>query len=350
MRRTIPILRGLAILGVIINHANWQVLSQFAPGQAGGYPYIMLDQIVKFAIPAFMFISGYFVSYATSGGRRDLSWSFVRTRLDNLLWPWLIWSAVMLTGRFLQGNPISVGAFFYIMFVQFYFVPLLIFYYLLAPYIAGLARQSTPRLLLTAVSVQLLAVVLFYLRVYWSGFPSSLNSWVDLGPLQYLRFAAFFPIGLIAGMHSTQLKAFLDRYRNPLWALAAVCFSLSVIEAFFAFRLGADFWPKGGDQTKLSSALFSLALLLSFVSLGQVRVRGKTLIIKLGSYSYGLYLSHYMILGGIAELVGLLAPRAFSIGWLLLPFLVVTVLALALLLQEGVARFLGRRFYRFLFG
>ena len=68
MRRTIPILRGLAILGVVLNHANWHVLSRLTAGDVHGYLFVAFDQIGKFAIPAFMAITGYFIAYATSGG------------------------------------------------------------------------------------------------------------------------------------------------------------------------------------------------------------------------------------------------------------------------------------------
>jgi fucose 4-O-acetylase-like acetyltransferase len=174
VRRTIPLLSGLAILGVIFNHANWHALRDFVPGDPAGYPYILTDQIGKFAIVAFLFIAGYFSAYATSGGKKDLSWNVVRARLMGLLWPWLIWSIFFTLAQTFQGRAFSLEELLRNLFIQYYFIPLLMFYYLLAPGVARWARTNARSLLITAAIIQLVGIGVFYLRVYWSGFPPEL--------------------------------------------------------------------------------------------------------------------------------------------------------------------------------
>lgn len=350
MRRTIPILRGLAISGVVLNHANWHVLSQFTAGEARGYPFVVLDQIGKFAIPAFMFIAGYFIAYATSSGKRDLPWQVIRTRLQNLLWPWLIWSVILVIGHFFQGWPLSLTVFLRTLITQYHFVPLLIFYYLLAPLIARRVKSHTSALLIGAAAIQLLAVALFYARVYHPNFPGALKSWVDLGPLQYLRFAFYFSFGVVCGMFPRRIKDFLVRFKPILPWLTLLLFNLSTVETALAYNVGGRVWPIGGDQTKLSSALFSTAFVLCFVAFDRLKVPFNRTVSKLGTYSYGLYLCHYPFLGIIAKVIRGIEPWVFSQGWLFLPLLFALTIVLSMLLMEGVARLPTRRFYRYLFG
>lgn len=350
MRRTIPILRGLAILGVVFNHANWHVLSRFSPGDVGGYPFVMLDQIGKFAIPAFMFVTGYFVAYATSGGKRDLRWQIIWARLENLLWPWLIWSAIFTVGQHFVGRSSALGGFGYALFVQYYFIPLLILYYLLAPFVVRWARSSTGLLLVSMACVQLLAMTLFYIRVYHLAFPGAFNSWVDLGPLQYLRFAFYFPFGIVCGIAPRMVKECLARFKPVLPWLVLLLFGLSVLETAAAYNVGGEVWPIGGDQTKLSSALFSTALLLCFVAFDKLPIPLSRTINKVGTHSYGLYLCHYTVLGIVARVMQRVAPWVVSQGWLYLPLLFGATVVPSMLLMGGVARLPAKRLYRYLFG
>jgi peptidoglycan/LPS O-acetylase OafA/YrhL len=351
MRRTIPVLYGLAILGVIFNHANWHVLKQFTSGEPQGYPFLVLDQIAKFAIVGFMFIAGYFIAYATNGGKRDLSWQIVLTRLKNLVWPWLIWAMIMTAGHAFQGRSLAPVEFLRNLFIQYYFVPLLIFYYLLATIIARWAKVQPRRLLIGAAVIQLLAMALFYARVYLPAFPGLLHPWIDLGPLQYLRFAFYFPFGVVCGMFPQVVKTPLNRFKIWLPWLTLFFFGLSAVESAIAYHLGGRVWPTGGDQTKLTSALFSITLILCFLVFDQISaIPFNHTITKLGVHSYGLYLSHYLVLSITARLIQMIMPGVASQGWLLLPLLFILTVVLARGLMEGVARLPTKRFYRYLFG
>lgn len=350
MRRTTPVLRGLAILGVIFNHANWHVLSRFSAGEARVYPFVVVDQVGKFAIPAFMLIAGYFIAYATSGGKRDLHWKVVRARLENLLWPWLIWSAVLTVAHFVQRRSISPVELVHSLIIHYYFIPLLIMYYVLAPFVVRWSRDNVCMLLIGAAAVQLLAVVLFYARVYRPDFPEALKSWVDVGPLQYLRFAFYFPFGVVCGMFPRAVRDALVRFKPILPWLAVFFFGLAVVETVVPYNIGGQVWPQGGDQTKLSSALFSTALVLCFVVFDRLSVPFSRRISKLGTHSYGLYLCHYPILGITARVIEQAVPWVAAQGWLFLPLLFGLTIAFSMLLMEGIGWLPTKRFYRTMFG
>lgn len=357
MRRTIPLLSGLAILGVIFNHANWHALRAFAAGQIGGYPYIVTDQIGKFAIVGFLFIAGYFSAYATNAGKTDLRWEVVRARLLGLLWPWLFWAIFFTLAQAIQGGEFSPeklpGELLYNLFIQYYFIPLLMFYYLLAPAISHWARFNARSLLWVSAILQVVGIGLFYLRVYWPGFPPALQPWIDVGPLQYLRFAFAFPLGMFAGMFPQRVKEPLAKLKRPLPWLVLVFFGLSAIESGFAYHYGAQnpaVWSIGGDQTRLSAALFSLAFVACFIVYENIKLPLNNQLIKMGTRSYGLYLSHYVILGILGKVLQRILPDALQQGWLIFPTLFILTAVLAMLLMEIVARSPFKRIYRYIFG
>jgi len=266
------------------------------------------------------------------------------------LWPWLIWSLVFVIGQRLVGGSLSVVTYLRTLVTQYYFIPLLAFYYLLAPWIAKAAKDRPWDLLTGAIVVQLLGVALFYARVYWSGFPATLGPWIDLGPLQYLRFAFYFPFGVVCGMSFGSIKDALLRVKTALPWVTLAAFALSVVESSWVYTVGGEIWPSAGDQTKLSSALFSAALLACVAAYGQIKIPAARGVTRIGAHSYGLYLAHYPVLGVIAKMVERLLPCIARYGWANLPLLFALTLGLVLVLMEGVARLPTKRVYRYLFG
>ena len=162
MLKRLIILAGVSILAVICNHsAGWGFTAMFAwtdrylpvavPNfdQMGTLSYwvlISIRQITVFSVPAFLFVSGFFVAYAFRGSDSKKQWKIIKTRLVNILIPYLIWSmAIFFIGyiigernnileyllRLLRGG--AINAYFYI--------PVILQFYLLSPVLFRLAKS-----------------------------------------------------------------------------------------------------------------------------------------------------------------------------------------------------------------
>jgi peptidoglycan/LPS O-acetylase OafA/YrhL len=71
----------------------------------------------------------------------------------------------------------------------------------------------------------------------------------------------------------------------------------------------------------------------------------------LGRRSYGIYLTHFVVINGIVLAVGKWGLRLRSQPLVVYPAFLITTLGLTLLLMEGISRTRpGRRAYRFIFG
>jgi peptidoglycan/LPS O-acetylase OafA/YrhL len=338
-------------LGVILSHANWDILKTFMPGDPSGYPFVVIDQYGKFSVPAFLFISGYFIAYAIGRGKNDLKWKILRQRLTNLIRPWIIWSTLWLLGQRILGHDIHPGGILFAMFVQYYFVALLIAYLLISPWITRWACKNWRSLLATMLFFQLAGMIIFYLRVYWVGYPENLNAWVDTGPFLLLNFALYFPLGLIGGMFALEVRTMLEKVKGLLPWFVLIFFVLSVMEGIAAFNLGGDTWPVGASQMKFTSVLFSISLFLTFLSVKEIKIPGLKKLSRLSKHTYGFYLLHYFVLGLLTDIFEQFLSKITSIEWVYLPILFILTLMVCWAILEGIRKFPRiRRIYPYLFG
>ncbi len=97
MNKRLLTLSGLAILAVVMNHAShsgfiamfwWtdQYLPVTVPnydqmGSLAYYGLVAAQKLAVFSVPAFLFITGMFLSYAARGSQTHLTWRMVRRRI-----------------------------------------------------------------------------------------------------------------------------------------------------------------------------------------------------------------------------------------------------------------------------
>ena len=163
MVRRLLLLNGFSILGVILYHSvGWGFVAMFSwahrympvlsPNfdQIGGIPYYAMrfvEQLVVFTIPAFLFVSGFFVAFATGRMQSNIKWETIGARIKRMLIPYLIWSFVLFGLFFIQGNLYTLQQYLRMLFTgqtnpAYYYVPLLIQFYLLSPLIVPLAKRN----------------------------------------------------------------------------------------------------------------------------------------------------------------------------------------------------------------
>lgn len=369
MRRQVPLLRGLATLAVVCNHASsWGFIAMFwwvhryrpvtPPNydQMGTFSYYILtaiNQTALFSVPAFLFISGLFITYAARGSSPVLSWKVVKARLLNLLWPYLIWSSVIFIGDGLLGtvySPIeylrklvtgdAVGAYF--------FIPLLAQFYLLSPFLVRWAK-ARPRLLLTlSALLQLVMVGTPYLGGVWG---SSVALQRALRALDWMciRWSLFFTLGMVAGFRRKQVGGWLAHHKWGLLAAAVLLGILSVLESQVICRITFE-WDWAYVPLKLSSTLYAVAFVLAFLAWDARPGVLSRAIERIGGMSYGIYLVQSKALELMAKLIYHAVPAMLAQQLVLTLVLLVLALGGSWLLMSIVARSPARRVYHYLFG
>jgi membrane-bound acyltransferase YfiQ involved in biofilm formation len=369
MVRRLLLLNGLAVLGVILNHAvGWGYVAMFwwtdryqpvtTPNfdQMGSLSYLALrfiEQSIMFSIPAFLFVSGFFVAVATGRHRQNVSHKLLRSRIIHLAIPFLLWSVVYLATAYLFGEVYSPWEYATLLLTggatdAFYFVPLLIQLYLLSPLLVPLARKRWKALLLVTLFIQVAVQLMRYPVILGWDLPLA-ERVVQLTPYWFFPAHLFwFTFGIVAGFHLTQFKAWLERWRWGFLLLAVVMVPVAMAEWETLLRLSGRAWM---SQTLVfSDSIYAMSFLLAFLGFANVKLPLAKPLSDLGVRSYGVYLVHSLVLIWAAKAIYHLAPGILAHQILFQPLLIVLGLGIPLLLMTLVQRTQARRVYPYAFG
>lgn len=376
MARRLLQLNGIAIIGVLVNHAvGWGFIALFwwtdryrevaVPNfdAMGSLNYLLLrvlEAAVAFTIPAFLLVSGYFAAFALRRAGPDAQtapaggqWSIVGSRIRVLLVPYLIWSAVYLGLDAALGSlysPLSYarrlafgGAS-----PGFYYVPLLIQFYLMAPFLVRLAQRHWKSLLVGAAALQGAAMTGVYLANLAPGsVPAHALAW--LTPSWFFPGLCFwFVAGLVAGTHVTPFRAWLERAHKTALILVPLALVASMVEWEAVMRAAPGPWT--GQFRTITDELNSAAVIVAFLGAGAIAPRLANLFQTLGPRSFGIYLANALGLTLAAKAVSVLVPAVLPHQLIFQPLLVAAGLAVPLGLMWLVDRSPLRRYYRYLFG
>lgn len=367
MMKRAMLLNGVAILAVLVNHAMgwaytamvfWTDVYRNVPvpnydqeGTLIYYLLLVLWQLPVFAVPAFVFVAGFFFGFTLRGHTRP-SRKIVRNRLINLIVPYLIWSLVIIGGRVLEGQRDSTMRYVVRMvstgvYEGFYFVPLFVQLYLFAFLISPLIVRYPWKILGLAAFVQLGALAVQYVNLVWTTpaveFLGRMTPWWTP-----YRKVFWFVLGFLACQRQGDVTRFVERRGRSL-LIAATIFSLCVIVGpELLYRLRFVDWRSSSNT--FTGTLYATVFILWFLSIKNLPIQVSQQMQRLASHSYGIYLAHGPIMEILARLLRITFPRIFTQqpAFMVLMFLV--GLAGPLLLMRAVRRTPLRRAYRFLFG
>lgn len=280
--------RAISMLGVIAIHVS----STFVNMQsnlmiAGMNPAFILNQVVRFAVPLFILLSGLSLGFT----KANLSYPvFLKSRCVKILIPYLVWSALYwLAYHRGQGFPafakalLCGGASSHL-----YFIIIMLQLYLLYPLLKKAVRRfPVPSLLLSLVVSFIAQQAILYsgaglfvrgpiLQRMWYLFPA----WI-----------AFFVLGMI--LHQIGFERLCAWCGKNLWFLLA-CAALCA--AFYAreSRLTGNL-----DSIKISLFLYTPVILLTILAAGH-RLRNcsrlNQVVSFLARHSQTVFFSHLFIL------------------------------------------------------
>jgi len=322
----------------------------------GGVSYFSIraiEQLVIVAIPAFLFVSGFFVAFAAGRTHRTVGWNIVGVRVKNIIIPYLVWSAVAM------GMLVTFGERFSALKVvqmlafgetepPYYYVPLLIQLYLLSPLLVLWAKNKWKSLLVVTVLIQLLAIgvrnlgilsvdISFLQSVSWLG-----RSWFFPGHIFW------FSAGIVVSFHLKQLKALTTRFKWWLVAGTAIAYFAGIVEWEMLFKLSGQPWI--ASQETLVDGIYSIFFMLAFIGFDDMPLPAAKKIGEIGVKSFGIYLIHSPVLALASKIIYHLTPWMLGYQIIYQSVLVALGLGVPLLLMGWVKKSPAHPYYQYLFG
>ncbi len=312
------ILRGIAIIGVLIGHSSSIGLSS----KDTSYDFIItviLRLFINFCVPLFLALSGFFLANKKVEQKNDYK-HFIIKQIPRVLYPYFIWSIFYSIMLFLRGENINTIIYKYFTFQSsspMYFIILIIQYYLLLPLLKKLAN---PRGLIVSAVISLsCSILIIFFREYTT---------IQL-PL--IVYAGFFPTYLIFFVLGLYLRNNEIRLSNQqVFPLIILFYILSWLETYLLYIKFNDI-STAANPENITSFLYSMAIIIFFFqNVREGNIKGLS---YLGEISFGIYFTHIIILGRIAPTILIwLIPQFISYGFISQIILVITALTLCILI------------------
>jgi hypothetical protein len=358
MVRRLLLLNGLATLGVAIHHAaaygflamfNWTnayrdvtVPNYDLMGSMPYYVLIITRQLDSFAIPAFLFVSGFFVAFA-AGRSGKMKWNAVKSRVVKFLGPFVLWTAVFFLMQRLIPRDLNT------LLRTYYYIPLVIQYYLLAPYLGPWAKKHWKSVLVITAVIQIAVMSLGYFNVFRFTFPG-MQLLIQLTPTWFFPSRIFyFTLGLVAGFHRKLFAEWFERRRYILLG-ALILFAIgSFVEYEIVDNAIGERWL-GPNFIGIFRTLYATTFALVFLAFDKVKLPFEKELNKLGTMSLGVYLVNTPAIYIASSLMYHLIPWILGIQSLYIPILIIAGITLPVVLMNLLSKSPVKSYYQYVFG
>lgn len=360
-------LNGVAILCVILFHAagwgfvallSWAERYGAVPNEQVGtgayYVLRVIEQLIVFCIPAFLFVSGFFIAFATGRAHKTVAWHVVGIRIKDLiipytLWTFIYWILIVLEANFMDGRSYFLADYM-VMYLTgntdpaYYYVPLLIQFYLLSPFLVRWAKINPISLLVIAGIIQLAVQLQYYPSLLGSQTP-----YLDVIPKWLFVTRIFwFSLGVVVGFNLKPVQNWVVQHRLGLLITAIVLYPLGIIEWEIMQAFSGELVLQ--HRETILDSIFTLAVIFAFLGYYQTRLPGTNALNELGSKSFGIYLIHTMAMTYTARIIAVKFPEFLAFQILFIVVIAVVGLAVPLALMGIVNRLPLRPYYKFIFG
>lgn len=267
----VQILRAIAIIAVVLIHTC-----------KGGYYQVFCRPFINYAVALFVFLSGYLTKLENDDWK-----CFIYKRIKRVVIPYFIWTIIYtlpsadLYPYLYNLLTTEASAVLYYIFVYIQLV-------ILTPVIGKLAKSKYR-------SIGFLITPLVIIGYKYS---SLIFNW---HPHRYIEILwlfncfswfSYYYLGIILGNKLMQCKCRIE----TLIILYGFSLVLQVVEAYILYHCYNDL--NSGSQVKLTVFLSNIIfILLAYIYLSNSRDHIELPILtKIGDYSFGIYLSHMMVI------------------------------------------------------
>lgn len=293
----IQILRAVAIMCVVVIHTTpsgkWAILSR---------------PVTNLSVATFFFLSG----YLTTLDIKD-KFSFFKKRISRVLIPYIIWVTLysiayndykrIFINYFTASQTVSVHFYYVLVYIQFV---------LISPFLKKII-YSKFRFLGWLIS-PLSTIGFLYIPLFMGVELNSVFSYIWVNGL--LGWFIFYYLGIMLGNHVIEINI----KRQYVVILYLISVFVQMLETYVLWEMG---FANCGTQIKFSAFITSiLAIILEYMYIesgNKLSDKKYNSILKMiGDCSFGIYLSHFLIISALKHFVSVYCQIPFLINSLLI--------------------------------
>lgn len=301
----IQLLRALAIICVVMIHTT--------PGVKG---QLLTRPFTNLSVATFIFLSGYLTSININN-----IFSFYKRRIIRVFIPYVIWTALYMIVY--KG---SFHRFFYYLLTakiapQMYFILIYIQLVLISPFLKKiiLSKWRWVGWVITPLATILFKYLPYFLGIQLKGAVAIF--WSNC----FLRYFLYYYLGLLLGNRIIKPK-FRTGYLVVLYFISII---IQILESFLWYRLGEAGYASQSKFSVFLTATIFILLAYNFIE-SKAALKENIIIklgIKIGDYSFGIYLCHMLIKYVLIRYVPLFNQIPFGVNSLIIVLVsLVTVL------------------------
>jgi len=308
------IFRGIAIIGVILIHIT------ASPVYEGDVFSMVINQISRFAVPVFIFLSGWGLTISDSLERSDGYWSFLKKRFLGIVPQYLLWNFIYLIYSDIWET--SVDLTFAELFQEIllgtiynhlYFVPVILAFYIAYPLLLKISnRWGVLLALFVTLASQLSDVWLTHEYFYMN---KNIFNWLF-----------YFVLGIWMAKHFEKIVNTVKKYKRSVTITTVISMVIVILTPFL---LGEYFEYNLAIASTRPSVIFYSTMVILLVIAVPLNVNFlNEQFIKLGRYSFYVYLNHYLFVNWSRDLYGYFNLDLSAFSFIVLSLLFVTAASL----------------------
>ena len=316
----IQILRALCIIAVVLIHTCPNSLTE-----------VYVRPFLNFAVATFLFLSGYLTNLSKIK-KKD----FYKKRMLRILSPYILWSISYTTINF-ASRGLSLSRYVVNILTTFaspilYYVFVYIQLVLLTPLLGNVLKKKYWYLVFIISPLTLLP---FY---YWSFNGITPNKYLNtILVVGCFRWVTFYYLGLYLKSRTPKKNYDLKKL-IPLYLFTII---IQILEGYIWLQ---HTLVSAGTHSKLSAMLTSAVfILMTYQYINTEKWKGKNkFLVTIGNYSFGIYLSHYLLIDIFSKFLPIWDKIPFGVNSLIIFILSLSIVMLGKrIFGEKISRYLG---------
>ncbi len=306
------VLRALAIIGVLLIHVSAQVL--LSKNGMDNSIALFINQVSRFAVPVFLILSGWGLTMSNSLKNGYLL--FLKKQILKIIVLYIIWNVIYYIATVHSFNILKfiksfiLGSTYY----HLYFVPLIIVFYLIYPFILKIGKSNLGLLFM-------LVVTIFSQEIAMITGSGMLNDNRNI-----FNWIFFFTLGSwLAHDYDSKVEK-LRKFRLPIIVLFITTLAAVFFESYFLIdKVGIKM---AIASTRPSIILLSVLFLAIFLGIKWENSFFIQPLLNLATIAYGVYLSHALFLAVFNKVFMKLGFSMESILYMPVAFIFVLVVSI----------------------